>query len=80
MIKNITNYIGYVMIAIKNIILYIRYVAIQFGAIFKYLLGLKSSSKETKKQANFYFKLILCLLLIICLSYLSLFSSIIYTH
>lgn len=80
MIKNIINYIGYVMIAIKNIIWYVRYVAIQFGIIFKNLLGLKSSSKETKKQANFYFKLILFLLLVICLSYLSLFSLINYTR
>lgn len=80
MIKNIINYISYVMITIKNIIWYVKHVMTQLGIIFRYLLGLKSSNKETKKKLNFYFKLILLLLLIICLSYLSLFSSIIYTN
>ena len=46
MIKNIINYISYVMITIKNIIWYVKHVVTQLGTIFRYLLGLKSSNKE----------------------------------
>ena len=74
------KYIGYVITAIKNIVSYVRYLLVQLCAPFKYLLGLNSSNKGTKKQMNFYFKLILLFILIICFSYLGLFSSISYTH
>ena len=73
------NYIGYVITAIKNIVSYVKYLLTQLCAPFRYLLGLNISNKATK-HSNFYFKLILLFVLIICLSYLCLFSSISYTH
>lgn len=73
------NYIGYVISAIKSIVSCVRYLLTQLCTPFRYLLGLNSSNKGTK-QMKFYFKLILLFLLITCLSYLALFSSISYTH
>lgn len=74
------KYIGYVMTAIKNIVSYVRCLLMQLYVPFRYLLGLNSFNKRTEKHSNFYFKLILLFILIICLSYLGLFSSISYTH
>lgn len=74
------KYIGYVITAIKNIVSYVRYLLVQLCAPFRSLLGLNSSNKGAKKHFNFYFKLISLFILIICLSYLALFSSISYTH